>query len=237
VSLVKGGSPATGQGTLGGEASADQDGNSDKTIASVRKIAANRLNAKKCSGPKTARGKSHASLNSLKHGVFARRRLIAGEDMNAYRELSERVFAETRPRTAIETMLVDQIVGDIWRLKRVEQAERVYLEHVRVSNLARAIRALPPIERAQVPKVLEPPPLGDGPEQISQSVRRKLDDASRTDKVMLDGIVAAERAFPYSSMEQIRRSLVRDVLRMGSSLTELQAQSLAIDAASNRGGV
>jgi hypothetical protein len=232
MSLEPHGNTATGQAIRSGEASADRDGNSAKTLASAKKITANRLNAKKCTGPRTPRGKSHASLNALKHGVFARRRLIAGEDMDAYRELSGRVFAETRPRTAIEIMLADQIVGDIWRLRRVEEAERAYLEHVRASNLARAIRALQPIERAQAPKMQELPPVGVGPDQMSRSVRCKLNAASRADRVMLDAMVAPERAFPYSSLEQIRRSLIRDVLRKGSSLSELQAQHLTIETPS-----
>jgi len=40
-------------------------------MTSERKIAANRLNAKKSRGPRTAAGKSLASRNALRHGLRA----------------------------------------------------------------------------------------------------------------------------------------------------------------------
>jgi len=221
---------ASRRDTRCGEAVADRAAHLDKTLGSEKKVAANRLNAKKCTGPRTDRGKSQASLNALKHGLFARRRLIAGENARAYLELSESVFAEARPGTALERMLADQIVGDIWRLRRVEQAERAYLEHVRAANLARATRTLPQTERAQAQKEQETTSIGVPLEPMLRSVRSKLQAASRADKVMLDAMVAPERAFPYSTLEQIRRALVRDILRMGASLSELQAQRLMIEA-------
>ena len=180
-------------------------------LISSKKLEANRNNAKKCTGPRTQRGKSHSRLNALKHGAYAAQRLIKGEDAKAYQRLSERVFAEAKPGTAIACMLVDQIIGDIWRLKRVEQAERAYLEHVRLSNLARTQRAF----CAEVDVV----------------ARRSGETPSmrcRTEQVMLDAIVAPER--PYSNLEQIRRSLVRDVLRKSSTFAELQAVCATIGA-------
>ena len=181
------------------------------TRTSPRKIAANRQNAKRCTGPKTARGKSRSSLNALKQGVFSTRRLIAGENQNAYRDLAERVFSEVKPNSAVETMLADQIVGDLWRLRRVEQAERAYLEHVRVASLARAQRAFFANKDVSAPKLVETPSM-----------------CCRAELVMLDAIVAPER--PYFGLEQIRRLLVRDVLRKSSTLAELQAVCATIQA-------
>ena len=203
--------PASGQATRSGEVSPDGDGNSANTLASARKIAANRLNAKKCTGPRTQRGKSRARWNALKHGAYATQRLIRGEDAKAYQRLSERVFAETKPGTAIACMLVDQIIGDIWRLRRVEQAERAYLEHVRVANLARTQRALCAKDVALAPRAGATPSMH-----------------CRAEQVMLDAIVAPEH--PYSSLEQVRRSLVRDVLQKNSTLAELQSVWITIGA-------
>lgn len=42
------------------------------------KIAANRQNAKKSTGPRTATGKAISSLNAITHGVFARHSVAAG---------------------------------------------------------------------------------------------------------------------------------------------------------------
>jgi hypothetical protein len=46
-------------------------------MASERQIAANRRNASKSSGPRSAAGKKRASSNSYRHGLFSRRALTA----------------------------------------------------------------------------------------------------------------------------------------------------------------
>ena len=201
-------------------------------VASNKKIGANRDNAKKSTGPRTPQGKSHSRWNALKHGAFAKQRLIDGEDEKTYQQLSARVFAETTPKTAIERMLVDQIVGDLWRLRRVEQAERAYFEQIRVAALARALRTLSANELQLVPDIAEraKSPIAEGAEPISRCVRQKLRAAMDPDKLMLDGMVSPDRAFPYSTLEHIRRCLVRDVLRKGASLAELQCHRLTIDS-------
>jgi hypothetical protein len=38
-------------------------------LASEKQIAANRANAKRCTGPKTAAGKQNSSRNAFKHGL------------------------------------------------------------------------------------------------------------------------------------------------------------------------
>jgi hypothetical protein len=200
-------------------------------LASSKKLAANRNNAKKSTGPRTARGKSHARWNALKHGAFATQRLIRGEDAKAYRRLSAQVFAEAAPKTAIACMLVDQILGDPWRLKRVEQAERAYFEEVRVAALARVLRTLSVPEIELVPGIVkaENTSIAEGPEARSCRVSNKLQAATNPDKLMLDGMVAADSVFPYSSLEQIRRSLIRDILRKEANLAELPGRGLAVE--------
>ncbi len=132
-------------------------------------------------------------------------------------------------------MLVDQIIGDIWRLRRVEQAERAYLDQVQASALSRVLRTLSGAEAQLVPDILAGTQrsAAGGEEAKAVSVRQKLQSATHPDKVMLDGMVSADRAFPYSTLEQIRRSLLRDVMRKDSALAELQAQRLTIGAEQN----
>ncbi len=50
-------------------------------VVSIKRIEANRRNAKHSTGPKTSAGKFRSSRNSLKHGLEARRHLIIGEDV------------------------------------------------------------------------------------------------------------------------------------------------------------
>ena len=63
-------------------APAPADGQHRKAI-SVRKLIANRRNAKKSTGPRTPQGKAYSSRNALKHGLFGRPQLefaLLGED-------------------------------------------------------------------------------------------------------------------------------------------------------------
>ena len=49
------------------------------SMSTLKQIEANRLNAKKSTGPRTAEGKAAVRLNALKHGLFALDPIIEGE--------------------------------------------------------------------------------------------------------------------------------------------------------------
>ena len=53
-------------------------------MATKKQIAANRKNAKKSTGPKTAKGKARSSRNALKHGLLSRQVVLADEDGEAF---------------------------------------------------------------------------------------------------------------------------------------------------------
>src|SRR3979490_705097 len=50
------------------------------SMSTLKQIEANRLNAKKSTGPRTAEGKAAVRLNALKHGLFALDPIIEGEN-------------------------------------------------------------------------------------------------------------------------------------------------------------
>jgi hypothetical protein len=111
-------------------------------MASKMKIAANRKNALKSSGPKSAAGKSRSSLNALKYGAFTKVPVLWGEDASEHRLFVEQLTQELAPKTAIEGMLADQIAGDMWRLKRIETAERAYFDEILSSRAAKLLQSL-----------------------------------------------------------------------------------------------
>ncbi len=84
---------------------------------------ANRQNAKKSTGPRTAEGKAHSSKNALKHGLLAQDAVMAGEDPaefdRCFQQLEENIF----PKNAIEFALVRQIADAEWRLRRIARLE------------------------------------------------------------------------------------------------------------------
>ena len=57
-------------------------------MTSQKQIAANRRNAAKSTGPKTAEGKQVTRLNALKHGLQAEHVVIPGEDPEEFEALS-----------------------------------------------------------------------------------------------------------------------------------------------------
>jgi hypothetical protein len=94
---------------------------------SPERLAANRANAQKSTGPKTPEGRAASRMNALKHGLLSQEVLVSGP----HRQESEaELFAlhdwfrdELQPMGPIEAMLVDQIVTTHWRLRRVLAAE------------------------------------------------------------------------------------------------------------------
>jgi hypothetical protein len=92
-------------------------------MASVAQIQANRLNARKSTGPRTAAGKERASRNALKHGLLAREAVIAGEDPEEFDLYREGMLAELAPAGAVEAMLAERVVGLAWRLLRAQRLQ------------------------------------------------------------------------------------------------------------------
>ena len=56
---------------------------------SEKKIAANRENARRSTGPKTISGKSKSKKNAITHGVYASTTLITGEDAALYEAIKK----------------------------------------------------------------------------------------------------------------------------------------------------
>jgi hypothetical protein len=93
---------------------------------SPRKLAANRKNALKSTGPKTVRGKEVSSRNSRKHGLFARQFMdffAHSEDPDEYDALWEGLRKQFQPIGAGEEMEVERIAQSWWRLKRAYRYE------------------------------------------------------------------------------------------------------------------
>jgi len=92
-------------------------------MASVAQIQANRSNAQKSTGPRTAEGKERASRNALKHGLLAREVVIQGEDPAEFELFREGMLEELAPAGTVETMLAQRVVSLSWRLRRAERLQ------------------------------------------------------------------------------------------------------------------
>jgi hypothetical protein len=87
-------------------------------MASESQILANRLNALKSTGPRTAEGKTVVSQNAVRHGLFAEHDVIASESEDDFRLYRSQILDELCPAGPMESMLAERIVTLSWRLKR-----------------------------------------------------------------------------------------------------------------------
>ena len=90
---------------------------------SKRQLEANRRNALRSSGPRTAAGKAVARDNALKHGFLSRHLIIEGESAEDFQQLLDELMAEYRPVGVVETGLVEQVAICLWRKARFVRAE------------------------------------------------------------------------------------------------------------------
>ncbi len=98
-------------------------------MATTRQIEANRRNARKSTGPRSAEGKAISRLNALKTGIDARSHVIHGEDPCDLDTLAAEYRERFRPATPEARCLVDTLVNSEWLLRRLRRAEAEIWEY------------------------------------------------------------------------------------------------------------
>ncbi|MBF0453913.1 MAG: hypothetical protein HQL72_03725 [Magnetococcales bacterium] len=96
--------------------------------ASQKKIQANRKNATLSTGPKTEAGKARSSMNAVRHGLFSQHLFLDDEYSDDYQALEEDLHHTLRPVGALEQTLVERIAVNMWRQRRLVQAETSMLD-------------------------------------------------------------------------------------------------------------
>jgi hypothetical protein len=97
-------------------------------MATDKQIAANRLNALKSTGPRSAEGKARAARNAVRHGLLARDLLLESEDADTFERFSAGVSGQLDPVGELERELASQIISAAWRLRRVVRMETEMME-------------------------------------------------------------------------------------------------------------
>jgi hypothetical protein len=92
-------------------------------MATKKQIAANRRNARKCTGPKSPQGKAASSMNNLRHGLRARTVILRGEKQEDFDEIHDGLQDQYQPQNPAEQHLVDQAAIAQWKLVRAEAYE------------------------------------------------------------------------------------------------------------------
>jgi len=92
-------------------------------MTSDRQFAANRLNAKKSTGPRTENEKQRSRRNAIRHGLSAETIIKVIKDRAEYEEFETKIKADYRPRATVEQQLVVRLASLLWRLRRTTAIE------------------------------------------------------------------------------------------------------------------
>ena len=92
-----------------------------------RRTLANRTNASKSTGPKSAIGKAIVGQNAIAHGLRSQRLILNDEDPTLFINLRSDLYDALQPVGAVELALAERIATAIWRQRRIEQAEAAAL--------------------------------------------------------------------------------------------------------------
>ncbi len=87
-------------------------------MTSLKQIEANRRNALKSTGPRTAEGKLRSRQNAVRHGLTAQTVITALENAADYERFELSIVADYQPHSAIQRELVVRLASVLWRLRR-----------------------------------------------------------------------------------------------------------------------
>jgi hypothetical protein len=154
--------------------------NPEKPTSAAR-LAANRVNAQKSTGPKTDAGRNASKLNALKHGIFSSEILVRGrfleENHEEFAELHQSLCAAYEPVGAAEAMLVDQLVTNFWRTRRLQKAEAAEI----ALSVDRRVESLKPVDPQRLRQQWQN--AEDTEEAMAQSVEGNLEIKAQLEAV------------------------------------------------------
>jgi hypothetical protein len=97
-------------------------------MTSERQIAANRLNARRSTGPRSESGKLRSRQNAVRHGLTAETVIGVLENPCEYAVFEAAIIADYAPRSLVEHELVVRLASLLWRLRRATSIETGLLE-------------------------------------------------------------------------------------------------------------
>jgi hypothetical protein len=96
----------------------------EEAFMSTRKQrAASRANGQKSQGPIAPAGKAKSRYNALKHGIDAKQQIMFHESAEDLAELAAEYHEFYSPANVDERFLVDTLVNNEWRLRRLRSVE------------------------------------------------------------------------------------------------------------------
>jgi hypothetical protein len=96
---------------------------------SEKKLATNRANAKKSTGPVSIVSRRNSSRNSTRHGILADVVLLEGESRDRFIALVNSFVIEFQPATPTEETMVQKIAVAHWRQMRIWAMDSAGINH------------------------------------------------------------------------------------------------------------
>src|SRR5580700_8972497 len=91
-------------------------------MPSAKQTAANRANSQKSTGP-TTQGEPASRYDAVKHGIFAHTQIMFDEKAEDLAELAAEYHEHHSPADPGQRFLVDTLVSNEWRLRRLRRAD------------------------------------------------------------------------------------------------------------------
>jgi hypothetical protein len=149
-------------------------------MATEAQVVANRLNARKSTGPRTPDGMAAVAQNAVRHGLLAQQAVIGGEDLGEFEFYRDQMLGELSPAGAMEAMLAERVVGLAWRLRRAERVQAEVFDALLDEDATSPVRKLLQSMRA---KGADGP--GDGASALGRVVVRDFGGARVLDRLGL----------------------------------------------------
>jgi hypothetical protein len=92
-------------------------------MVSEKKLTANRANATRSTGPKTAAGKAVSKKNAIRHGLRSLLPVLPGETAKDWNQHQSAMVEALSPVGAVESELAGRVAELTWRLRRVSEFE------------------------------------------------------------------------------------------------------------------
>ncbi|MBM3724897.1 MAG: hypothetical protein FJW40_05685 [Acidobacteria bacterium] len=108
-------------------------------MATALQSETSRANGALSTGPITPQGKARSAQNALKHGLYAKGRVLPWESQEDYDQLREDLHNHYQV-PEIHRCLVDQLASELWHIQRAERSEEALLIDNRNEARANLIR-------------------------------------------------------------------------------------------------
>ena len=96
-------------------------------MTSLARVLANRMNAKKSTGPRTQEGKRRSAMNALKHGMTAEITLMPDEDPAAFERRVREWVRDFGPKSDEECFYAERAAYLSWQVQRNYRAQSARL--------------------------------------------------------------------------------------------------------------